>query len=182
MNLFLWLARTRFHYHHWKYDDIRTYDLGECFGVPPEVIAPITRLILDEPHLLGLEPIQGAVEVLTRFSRHEPLVFVTARDSCAPIASWMKQVMRDADPMSFVIETTGAGEAKPEVLKRLGVRYFVEDRIETCFLLPEHDIVPIVFEQPWNSVDHPFPRVRTWDELADMIVCDEGYQPLSKGT
>ena len=55
------------------------------------------------------------------------------------------------------------------VLLEHGVRYFVEDRLETCYLLDEGSVAPIVFEQPWNQKPHPFKTVRNWHEISDMI-------------
>jgi len=169
MSLFLHLAQTRFNFPHWKYEDITDYDLTVSLGVEADVLRPITLLVLDEPHRLGLEPLVGAVETLTRFSRLAPLTFVTARRDCGPIYSWMLQTLRKVDPFTVHLETTGSPEKKPMVLRELGLRFFVEDRLETCFLLADSGITPIVFDQPWNNKAHPFQRVRNWEELNDLM-------------
>ncbi|MEZ4524658.1 MAG: hypothetical protein R2941_01890 [Desulfobacterales bacterium] len=64
---------------------------------------------------------------------------------------------------------TGSFEAKTEVLREKGVSHFVEDRLETCFLLKEEGITPLVFRQPWNREAHPFTEVGTWQELENLI-------------
>jgi hypothetical protein len=46
---------------------------------------------------------------------------------------------------------------------------FVEDRLATCCLLEKNSIKPILFEQPWNRKPHPFPVVKSWDELSTLI-------------
>ena len=169
MSLFLHLAQTRFDFHHWKYEDITDYDLTVSLGVEPEQLRPITLLVLDEPHLLGLKPLAGAVDTLTRFSRLAPLMFVTARRDCVPIYAWILQTLQKVDPFTVHLETTGSPEKKPMVLRELGLRFFVEDRLETCFLLADSGITPIVFDQPWNRREHPFQRVGNWEELNDLL-------------
>jgi uncharacterized HAD superfamily protein len=62
------------------------------------------------------------------------------------------------------------------VLKERGVRYFVEDRLDTCHLLAEAGIIPIVYEQPWNREPHPFAVVRDWDDIAEMIAWERPDQ------
>ena len=62
------------------------------------------------------------------------------------------------------------------------MKYFVDDRLDTCTLLNEHGITPIVFDQPWNrEEEHPFTVVHTWEDLNRMIdwktaVCPEVRQ------
>ncbi len=60
-------------------------------------------------------------------------------------------------------------EDKKDVLLDKKVAYFVEDRLETCFLLHDAGISPVVFKQPWNRKPHPFPEVGNWQELETMI-------------
>jgi hypothetical protein len=49
------------------------------------------------------------------------------------------------------------------------VKYFVEDRLETCYLLKDASIIPILFDQPWNRKPSAFKRVKNWDEIAELI-------------
>jgi hypothetical protein len=67
------------------------------------------------------------------------------------------------------ITATGSFEAKADVLQGQGRRFFVEDRLETCFLLEAAGITPILFKQPWNRQDHPFIEVDSWPALEERI-------------
>jgi hypothetical protein len=73
------------------------------------------------------------------------------------------------EPKAIRLEAVGTHERKHAVLEERGARYFIEDRLETCYLLQEAAITPIVFDQPWNRGPHPFHTVGTWDEISSLI-------------
>ena len=73
------------------------------------------------------------------------------------------------DPNRIRLEATTTHQRKLPVLLENRVRYFVEDRLETCYLLEKAAIRPIVFQQPWNDRPHPFHSVRDWLELSGLI-------------
>ncbi len=54
----------------------------------------------------------------------------------------------------------------------LTITHFVDDRLETCFLLKEAGITPILYKQPWNRNPHPFIEVGSWKELESLIDFD----------
>lgn len=70
------------------------------------------------------------------------------------------------------VVATGALEAKAAVLKKQGIRFFVEDSLEVCFALQEEQITPILFCQPWNRSAHPFQEVRHWNDIKALIDLD----------
>ncbi|HON95728.1 MAG TPA: hypothetical protein PL013_08030, partial [Deltaproteobacteria bacterium] len=69
----------------------------------------------------------------------------------------------------FRVEATSVNTAKLEVLKRHGITHFIDDRLDTCEMLQEAGITPIVFTQPWNRKPHPFLAVETWGDIAALI-------------
>ena len=69
----------------------------------------------------------------------------------------------------FEVIPTGAYEAKTSVLLDRRISFFVEDRLETCFLLREAGITPVLFKQPWNREPHDFIEVGSWGELESLI-------------
>ena len=93
---------------------------------------------------------------------------MTARPEPGPIADWMKELLDGQHDRARIV-TTGSFEAKTEVLLENGIRWFVEDRIETCHLLKEAGIEPVVFRQPWNRVPHDYLTIGTWSELEERI-------------
>jgi hypothetical protein len=116
-----------------------------------------------------LEPLNGAPAVLHKVNqKHSPTLFVTARPDADQAVQWISETLA-LGPERFEIVATGSFDDKREVLLSRGIRYFVEDRLETCFTLSEAGIHPIVFKQPWNRKPHPFCEVENWQELEALI-------------
>ena len=169
MHLFLDIAREDFNIPGLRYEDITCYMLEECLNLEEAVIESIVVKLLDGSRDAGLRPIPGAPEVLKRLGAdHGPVRFVTARPDDEAIREWMHRIM-PLPPSHLDIVATGSFEAKATVLREKGVSHFVEDRLETCFLLQEEGLTPILFKQPWNREPHPFVEVEDWNELAALI-------------
>lgn len=169
MQLFLDIARTDYEINHIGYDDITHYMLEDCLDVESDIIGEIIDKLLDGSRDDDLRPLEGAPEVLRRLGRgFGPLCFVTARPNHEPIHRWMLKTL-DIQHNGLDITATGSFEAKADVLLGRQRRYFVEDRLETCFDLDEAGITPILFKQPWNRRKHPFIEVDSWQALEAMI-------------
>jgi uncharacterized HAD superfamily protein len=171
MGLFLEIARNDFGINHIKYSDITQYYLEACLDIPPDVINTIIHRLLEGDFHDRLQPLDGSREVLSAMAHKSRLLFVTARPTASSIREWINSMLPET---SFPIDVvaTGALEAKAEVLKERGIRFFVEDCLEVCFTLSEQGITPIVFRQPWNRPAHPFQEVRHWDEIRTLIDLD----------
>lgn len=152
-----------------EYEEITEYEFWEVIDIDLKITQDIIRMILNNPLEIGIKPITGAIEVLTRLSQIEPLLFVTARPEREAILKWARKELGLPGPNSIHIEASGTHREKIPILIEHGVKYFVEDRLETCFLLDEVSVTPIVFDQPWNRKPHPFKTVRNWKEIAAMI-------------
>lgn len=169
MRLFLDIARREYDITHIAYDDITHYMLEECLDMETDIIGKIIDKLLDGSRDDGLQPLQGAPEVLTRLGNSfGPLCFVTARPTLEPIHQWMLKTL-PFGASGVDITATGSFEAKADVLLERRRHYFVEDRLETCFQLDEAGITPILFKQPWNRRVHPFIEVDSWQALEAMI-------------
>ncbi|NVM57705.1 MAG: haloacid dehalogenase [Desulfobacterales bacterium] len=168
MALFLEIARKDYGINRIKYEDITQYFLEECLDIEPEVIRVIINRILEEDFDGELKPVEGAVEVLSEIARKGPLLFVTARPKLSPIKAWVEKMLPQQASRIEVI-ATGTFEGKVDMLKVRGLQYFVEDCLEICFMLGEHGIIPILFNQPWNRSPHPFHEVSTWAEIRALI-------------
>ena len=169
MTLFIDIAHQEFDVDGIRYKDITCYDLADCLDIEPKIIDAIVTRILDGNYKSPLRPLTGAAEVLTKIERHcGRVIFITARPYLGPIRTWIGQTLR-LDPAFFEIIATGAHEAKADILQNRRISYFVEDRLETCFLLQEAGVRPVLFKQPWNRELHPFKEVGSWDELQALI-------------
>jgi hypothetical protein len=169
MRLFIDIARETFGIDHLRYADITTYHLDQCLDLDAELIEAIIRRILDGTHGPTLRPIPGCRRAMQRFAQGGQVVrFVTARPNEGVIRAWLEATL-PLDPAQIDVTATGSFEAKAEVLRRQDIRVFIEDRLETCFLLSREGIAPILFKQPWNSSPHPFREVASWEEIASLM-------------
>ena len=169
MTTFIQLAKERYGLHHLDYNDIVDFDLARCLKMDEAIIGEILELLLYQPETLAIAPLPEAVPTLTRLAQEQPLLFVTARDRAEPIAAWLAQQLPAVPPQDLRIIATGDPDAKLLYLQEHNIRYFVEDRLETCFHLARSGIQPLVFDQPWNRRPHAFPIVYSWRDLANLI-------------
>ena len=170
MTTFLDLARQRYDKgHHLRYEHITTFFLEECLDLEPWIIDELIRELIDRPHELPVAPFPHAVPVLTRLAQDVPQLFVTARDRAKPITAWLHRTLETVPPEVIRVLATGDPDIKLHYLKDHGIKFFVEDRLETCWPLAQHGITPILFAQPWNRQPHPFLEVNGWPELASLL-------------
>jgi len=167
-HLFVEKAQREYGYR-FEYEDITEYDFMKVLDMDVEASDAIIQTLLDHPLESGLLPISGAVEVLTRLSLLAPLHFVTARPQKEPILEWVEHHLPEVDRNLIRLDVTGVHTEKIPVLLEKGFKYFVEDRLETCPLLVQNGITPILFEQPWNKKPHPYPVVRDWEDISRLI-------------
>ena len=169
MTLFLDIARQEYNLNGIRYSDLTSYRLEECLDIDSKVIDAIVLQILDGNYSAKLRPIVGAAEGLTKIVQHaSPIIFITARPYQGPVPDWLNQTL-GLDPACFEVITTGSHEAKVGILQQRKISYFVEDRLETCFLLQDAEVQPVLYRQPWNREQHPFVEVGSWDELQALI-------------
>jgi len=174
MTTFLDMARERQGPHLFGHEDIITFSLEECLGFDPRIVSELIRELSDRPHELPVKPFPQAVEVLSCLAEEVHPVFVTARDRAEPIQLWQNRALASAPPRSIRIMVTGDPDAKLHYLRTHTIKYFVEDRLETCFDLARADITPIVFAPPWNRKPHPFLELAGWLDLARLLFEDKG--------
>jgi uncharacterized HAD superfamily protein len=172
MAVFVRLAQERYGFTWLTKEDLRQYDLRTCLNIDPEIVDELICLTLDDEHTGQIPPMDGAVDMLTKLARHGPLRFVTARIWPESILRWMHQTLPSVDSSRIEVFASGLPEAKCDILRELKVRYFVEDRFETCKLLSQNGIQPLLFDQPWNRVPEAaaFPRIENWSQLAGRIM------------
>lgn len=169
MSLFLAIADEEFGINHIGYHDITDYEILGSGVIDHRIMLEIMVRIVEGRYSRPLSPIEHAPDVLRRLNQIcRPTLFVTARPEADHIAQWMCDIM-ETDHNGIEVIATGSFEDKRGVLKDRGISCFVEDRLETCFLLAEAGIEPVVFVQPWNRKPHPFAEVGSWQELEAMI-------------
>lgn len=168
MGLFLDIGRELYGVNHIRKEDMTCYHLHECLDLPPEIIDAIIGRIVEGDFPCRLSAIEGAHEVLERLSAFGPIRMVTARPLAGPIEAWMTQLL-PPERCAVNITATGSFSAKADVLTAGNISHFVDDRLETCYLLEQNGIVPVLFAKPWNRQPHPFLEVSGWAELEKLI-------------
>lgn len=148
MHLFLDILRDHYDVHTVRYADITCYRLDHCLDLEDAVLDGAVARILDGGYLATLKAIPGAGSVLRRIGETTGrILMVTARPDPGPIEAWMNELL-DGQHHQARIVATGSFEAKTDVLLENGIRWFVEDRLETCHLIKTAGIEPVVFQQP----------------------------------
>ena len=153
-----------------QYESITDYDFMSVMDIEEDVFNEIIERVLEDPLGMGIRPMNGAVEVLARLMERGPLILVTARPDNGAIQKWLQEVLGlNGNHNRIHLEATGTHTEKLPKLFKHGIKYFIEDRLATCFLIREAGLTPIVYEQPWNQKPHPFQIVRDWDEIGALI-------------
>ncbi len=169
MSSFIYVAKKEFGINTIKREQITSYWLEECLNVPEEIIKAIINQILEDPFKTRLRPIEGATETLGLLSEFGPIHFVTARPIKEPIEDWLKTVLKKVPSRRIKVHATGQHDIKPQVIKKLGKTFFLEDHLETCKAIHQAGLKAIVFDQPWNQGQIPFTRIKSWQELRKLL-------------
>lgn len=171
MAVFVKLAHERYGFTWLAKEDLRRYDLHACLDIAPGIVDELICATLDDEHTRQIPPMSGAPELLTELARYGPLRFVTARIWPESIVRWLHETLTDVDSSRIHVFATGHPDAKFRILRELKVRYFLEDRVETCEYLSQNGIQPLLFDQPWNRVPEAdaFPRIPDWARLGDLV-------------
>ena len=149
-------------------DDITSFEVVDCLDMDQEIIEEIFTRLLQDPLSAGLQPMEDAIAVLHRLAEEAPLTFVTARPHEEPIARWLQHFLQPVTFERMRLVAMGAHDNKPPYIKNLGLKYFVDDRLQTCRMLAREGITPLVYNQPWNKNGHDLPTVNSWQAIQDL--------------
>ncbi len=148
--------------------DITEFEVERCLDVDPPVVQEIFTRLLQNPLAVGLKPMPHAVTVLGEFAQFAPLTFVTARQQEPPIAEWLATALgQDIFDRSRLV-AMGDHDKKAQYIKELGLDYFVDDRAQTCVILNQYGITPMVYSQPWNHGKHDLQTVENWQDIREL--------------
>ena len=162
---FIRIAREEYGIDSISLDDITSFEVEECIDMDREIIETIFGRLLNDPLQAGLQPMANAIPVLHRIAAEAPLTFVTARPDEGPISRWLRHFLTPAAFSQARLVAMGVHDNKLPYIKELGLRYFVDDRLQTCEALSLEGITPLVFRQPWNSNGHDLQTVDDWQAI-----------------
>lgn len=146
-------------------EDITHFSVEQCLPMETEVVESIFLQILRDSVGTGLQPMPGAIEVLSELSRQATVTIITARPEAEPVHHWLQTVFPTPIYRRIRVIAMGDHNDKARHIRMSGLSTFIDDRAETCVELRRAGIHSIVYSQPWNRDRHTLPAVRNWEEI-----------------
>ncbi|MEN8190990.1 MAG: hypothetical protein ABFS19_14180 [Thermodesulfobacteriota bacterium] len=166
---FLRLACENFGHCSFSLDDIKDFEVEDCLGIPKDHVEQLFHTIMKDSLQTGLQPMDGAVDVISGLARQSTVTIITARPLTQPVADWLGHFFPDDTCRNIKLVATGDHDDKTRYIREHNLQFFVDDRVETCLQLAETDITPIVYNQPWNMGRHTLQNVSNWQELKNRL-------------
>ncbi len=166
---FLRIACERYNYCSFSAEDITSFQVEECLNIPLPVVEEIFNDILVDSLGAGLQPMPGMREVINELAGLAQVTIITARPQWQPVADWLDTFLPARTCRKINLIAMGDHDGKISYIRDEGLNYFVDDRTQTCRLLYDAEITPLVFSQPWNRNTHTFQSVESWQEIRAMV-------------
>ncbi len=166
---FIRLACTEYGYCSFTREDITNFELQSCLDIPLELVEKIFTDILTDSLSTRLMPMPGAVECLEQFSLTSTVTIITARPLDNPVFDWLDRFFSKKAKENIRVVATGDHNDKVRHIHQHSLKYFIDDRAETCNQLVHENITPYVFTQPWNKDRHSLQTVANWQEIRALV-------------
>ncbi|KGO35279.1 MAG: 5' nucleotidase, NT5C type [Desulfoprunum sp.] len=166
---FIRLACEQHDYCSFTLADITSFHVEDCLDIPMPLVEQIFTDILEDSLGTGLMPMPGAVEVMTELAAAAPVTIITARPLLQPARDWIDAHFPGEASRSINLIAMGDHNDKARYIHEHKLRYFVDDRAETCRQLAVENITPLVFSQPWNQDRQDMRSVTSWQEIRQLI-------------
>ncbi len=150
--------------------DIVHFEVEQCLDLERAQADAIFAKILLDSVGTGLQPMEDAVEVLGEIAEHNPVSVITARTLADPVHDWFADFFPASTCKAIKVTAMGTHDGKPQHIHAQGLRFFIDDRAETCVQLSKAGIQPFVFHQPWNHNRHQLPSVSSWLDIRELIL------------
>lgn len=166
---FLRIACKKYGYCSFGVEDITNFELEDCIDIPLALVEKIFNEILMDSVGTGLQPITGATETLELFAKQSKVTIITARPITGPVYDWLGLYIPLPQLKNIKVIATGDHNDKVAHIHEHGIRYFIDDRAETCQQLAKENITPLVYSQPWNRNRHNLQTVDNWTEIRALV-------------
>lgn len=166
---FIRLACSEYGYCGFTREQITHFELENCLNIPREVVEKIFTDILTDSLATALQPMPGAVQILEQFTALSAVTIITARPISRPVFDWLDHFFTGPTRERIRVVATGDHNDKVRHIHDHGLKYFIDDRAETCIQLAREAITPFVFIQPWNRDRHTLQTVADWDEIRALV-------------
>jgi uncharacterized protein len=166
---FLRIACEEYNFCSFSTDDITSFQVEECLDIPIPLVEGIFNDILRDSVSVGLKPMPGMIPVIMDLADQAQVTIITARPQRQPVVDWLDMFLPARTCRKIKLIAMGDHDGKVSYIKEEGLIYFVDDRPQTCNMLFNADITPVVFSQPWNRNKHSFRAVENWQEIHAMV-------------
>ena len=166
---FIRLACETFDYCSFRLEDITSFQVEDCLNIPTDKVEQIFYAILKDSLGTGLKPMSGVVPVITAMADQAPVTIITARPLERPVSDWLDHFFPSKTCKQINLVAMGDHDNKTRYIKEHNLKYFVDDRVETCLQLAATEITPIVYRQPWNHDKHWLKSVSNWQEIHNLL-------------
>ncbi len=151
-------------------EDITNFEVEQCLELDQEMVNDIFTMVLLDSVGTGLKPMDGAIEVIGELTESAEVTVITARPCADPVHNWLEKMLPKSSLPRIRVVAMGGHDDKSRHIHDHGLRYFIDDRAETCIQLSEAGIQPFVFSQPWNENRHQLPVVNSWQEIRTLCL------------
>ncbi|MBC8208949.1 hypothetical protein HNV12_11165 [Methanococcoides sp. SA1] len=172
---FIRLACEEYDFCSYTLNDITSFQVEDCLNMPTELVEKIFYAILKDSLATGLQPMSGAVEVISQMATTAPVTIITARPLEQPVSDWLDHHFSTETCSRIMLVAMGDHDDKARYIHDHKLRYFVDDRAETCHNLQQQNIIPLVFDQPWNRGRHQLHSVTSWQEIHSLLQLPENH-------
>ncbi len=166
---FLRLACQEFGHCSFNLEDIKDFEVEDCLAIPKEHVEQLFYSIMKDSLQCGLQPMEGAVDVITELATRAQVTIITARPLTQPVSEWLDHFFPAETCENINLVATGDHNDKFRYIKDHNLQFFVDDRVETCLQLAETHVTPIVYNQPWNIGRHALQNVSNWVEIKNRM-------------
>jgi uncharacterized HAD superfamily protein len=151
-------------------NDITSFQVETCTDIPEVVVRQIFDDILEDSLATGLQPIPGALEVITKLAKVTRVKIITARSQDQPVIDWLDKYLSANACLSVDVIAMHDHDHKVRFIQEHNLQFFVDDRAETCAQVAQANLHPVLFRQPWNSSWNNFTTVENWQQIAAYIL------------
>lgn len=150
-------------------NDITSFQVETCTNIPEVVVRQIFTDILEDSLATGLQPIPGALEVITELALQSRVRIITARTHDQPVIDWLDNHLSSKACSKIDVIAMHDHDLKVRYIQDHNLQFFVDDRAETCVQVAKASLHPLLFRQPWNSSWNDFTIVDNWQQIASHI-------------
>ncbi len=168
---FMRIACEEFNYCSFTLEDINSFKVEDCTNIPETIVDEIFSDILADSLAKGLLPIGGALKVISSITRYTEVNIITARSLAHPVTDWLANYLPEETCRHINVIAMSDHDQKVKYILQQNLRYFIDDRAETCAQVADAGLTPILFRQPWNIQWNNFTTVNNWEQIATLLSC-----------